>query len=97
VARWQEYQEEAAVLFRSLGLGATTDESLDGGAHKVDVVVRSRRAGLEQLWVVECMWRRRRVEKQHVKALGARSCATSAPTGRYCSVRLASRLAIRVA
>lgn len=71
VARWQEYQEEAAALFRSLGLEATTDERLDGvrGAHNVDVVVRSRRAGLEQFWVVECKWRRRRVEKLHVTAL----------------------------
>jgi hypothetical protein len=71
VARWQEYQEEAAALFRSLGLEATTDERLDGvrGAHDVDVVVRSRRAGLEQFWVVECKWRRRRVEKLHVTAL----------------------------
>ncbi len=71
VARWQEYQEEAAALFRSLGLEATTDERLDGvrSAHDVDVVVRSRRAGLEQSWVVECKWRRRRVEKLHVSAL----------------------------
>lgn len=71
MARWQEYKEEAAALFRSLGLEATTDERLDGvrGAHDVDVVVRSRRAGLEQFWVVECKWRRRRVEKLHVTAL----------------------------
>lgn len=71
MVRWQAYQEEAAALFRSLGLEATTDERLDGvrGAHDVDVVVRSRRAGLEQFWVVECKWRRRRVEKLHVTAL----------------------------
>lgn len=71
VARWREYQEEAAALFRSLGLEATTDERLDGvrGAHDVDVVVRSRRGGLELFWVVECKWRRRRVEKLHVTAL----------------------------
>jgi len=71
VARWQEYQEEAAALFRSLGLEATTDERLDGvrGVHDVDVVVRSRRAGLEQLWVVECKWRRRRIDKSHVGVL----------------------------
>lgn len=71
MARWQEYEEEAAALFRSLGLEATTDERVDGvrGAHDVDVVVRSRRAGLEQVWVVECKWRRRRVEKLHVLAL----------------------------
>lgn len=69
--KWREYQEEAAALFRSLGLEATTDQRVDGvrGSHDVDVVVRSRRAGLEQLWVVECKWRRRRVEKLHVTAL----------------------------
>lgn len=73
VAIWQDYQEEAAALFRSVGLEATTDERLDGvrGAHDVDVVVRSRLAGLEQLWVVECKRRRRRVEKLHVTALAA--------------------------
>lgn len=71
VARWREYQDEAAALFRCLGLEATTDERLEGvrGAHNVDVVVRSRRAGLELFWVVECKWRRRRVEKLHVTAL----------------------------
>jgi hypothetical protein len=71
VARWREYQEEAAALFRSLGLEAATDERLHGvrGAHDVDVVVRSRRAGLEQCWLVECKLRRRRVEKLHVTAL----------------------------
>lgn len=71
MARWQEYQEEAAALFRSLGLEATTDERLDGvrGRHDVDVVVRSRRAGLELFWVVECKRRRRPVEKLHVTAL----------------------------
>lgn len=41
------------------------------GVHDVDVVVRSRRAGLEQLWVVECKQRQRRVEKLHVAALTA--------------------------
>lgn len=71
VSTWQEYQEQAATLFRSLGLEASTNQRLDGvrGVHAVDVAVRSRRAGLEQLWVVECKWRRRRVEKLHVTAL----------------------------
>lgn len=71
MARWREYQEEAAALFRSLGLEVRTDERHDGvrGGHDIDVVVRSRRAGLEQLWVVECKWRRRKVEKLHVVAL----------------------------
>jgi len=71
MAKWREYQEESAELFRSLGLEATTDERLEGtrGQHDVDVVVRSRRAGLDQLWIVECKRRNRRVEKLHVAAL----------------------------
>jgi hypothetical protein len=41
MARWREYQEEAAALFRSLGLDAATDERVDGarGLHSVDVVL----------------------------------------------------------
>lgn len=71
MTRWREYQEETAALFRSVGLNATTDERIEGarGKHAVDVVVRSRRAGLTQLWVVECKWRQRPVEKLHVAAL----------------------------
>lgn len=69
--KWQEYQEDAAAHFRSLGLEAVTDERVEGvrGVHNVDVAVRSRRAGLEQLWLVECKLRRRRVEKSHVATL----------------------------
>jgi len=69
--KWKEYQEESAAFFRSLGLEATTDEHLDGvrGGHDVDVVVRSRSVGVEQLWVVECKRWKRRVNKVHVSAL----------------------------
>lgn len=71
MAGWREYQEETAALFRSLGLDAATDTHVPGvrGGHDVDVVVRHRRAGLEQLWVVECKQRRRPVEKLYVAAL----------------------------
>lgn len=71
VPKWKEYQEESAAFFRTLGLEAETDEYLEGvrGGHDVDVVVRSRRAGLDQLWVVECKHWKRRVSKVHVSAL----------------------------
>lgn len=71
VAKWREYEEEAADLFRSLGLEANTKVRLEGvrASHDVDVAVRSRRAGLEQLWVVECKWRKRNVDKSHVGVL----------------------------
>ena len=69
---WRDYQEEAAAFFRTLELEATTDESISGarGAHAVDVAVRSRRAGITQLWIVECKLWRRSVGKLHVAALG---------------------------
>ncbi len=69
--KWKEYQEESAEFFRGLGLDATTDEHLEGvrGGHDIDVVVRSRSAGLQQLWVVECKRWKRKVSKVHVSAL----------------------------
>jgi restriction system protein len=69
---WRDYQEEAAEFFRDLGLEATTDESVTGarGMHQVDVVVRTKRIGIPQLWIVECKLWRRRVGKVHVLALG---------------------------
>ncbi|WP_454044679.1 restriction endonuclease [Cellulosimicrobium sp. Marseille-Q8652] len=71
MAKWKEYQEESAAFFRTLGLEAETDKHLEGvrGGHDIDVVVRSRRAGLDQLWVVECKHWKRRVSKLHVSAL----------------------------
>jgi restriction system protein len=41
------------------------------GQHDVDVVVRTGRAGIEQLWVVEGKWWRRSVSKLHVAALAS--------------------------
>jgi hypothetical protein len=72
MASWQDYQRQAAAFFRSLGLEATTDERIPGarGAHAVDVAVRSQaRAGIRQLWIVECKFWQRRVGKVHVAAL----------------------------
>ena len=68
---WHEYQEEAAAFFRSLGLIAKIDEKVSGvrGDHDVDVVVRSARAGIKQLWLVECKHWERPVDKLHVSAL----------------------------
>jgi hypothetical protein len=73
VTTWKDYQEQAAVFFRSLGLIANTDEHIIGirGAHDVDVVVRQARAGIEQLWIVECKKWKTRVTKQHVATLAA--------------------------
>ncbi|KAA1427486.1 restriction endonuclease [Nocardioides antri] len=53
---WKQYQEEAAAFFRGIGLEAETNVAVEGarGKHNVDVAVRGGRAGLRQLWIVEC-------------------------------------------
>jgi hypothetical protein len=68
---WHDYQERAADFFRDLGMDANVDESVEGvrGQHDVDVVVRASRAGIQQLWIIECKWWRRSVSKVHVSAL----------------------------
>lgn len=70
---WREYQEAAAAQFRALGLFADTDQPLDGvrSSHKVDVVVRGNRAGLEFLWIVECKRWKTNVPKSAVATLSA--------------------------
>ena len=42
-AAWQDYQEEAAAFFRSLGMNAQTDITVQGvrTSHEVDVLVKS--------------------------------------------------------
>ncbi|MCY3814371.1 MAG: restriction endonuclease [Gammaproteobacteria bacterium] len=68
---WLEYQEEVAGLFRSLGLSAATNQSVAGvrTAHNVDVVVRSKHAGIDQLWLIECKRWNKPVSKDTVLTL----------------------------
>ncbi len=68
---WKEYQEEAASFFRSLGLDASTDVTVDGvrTTHDIDVLVKSHHVGFEITWVVECKHWKSRVSKLHVLAL----------------------------
>ena len=68
---WNEYQENSAELFRTLGLQAETNVNLQGvrGSHDVDVVVRSNVAGIDLVWVVECKHWKRPITKLHVAAL----------------------------
>lgn len=68
---WNEYQEEAAALFRSMGLDAATNVSIKGvrTSHDVDVVVKSRHAGFEVQWLVECKHWKSPVSKLHVLGL----------------------------
>lgn len=73
---WNEYQEEAAEFFRSLGLKAETNVKIQGArtTHDIDVVVKSLHAGFETTWLVECKFWNSRVSKLHV--LGLREIVT---------------------
>lgn len=75
-AAWSEYQEEAAEFYRSLGLEATTNVTIKGvrTSHDVDVLVKSRHAGFEVTWIVECKHWKSPVSKLHV--LGLREIVT---------------------
>lgn len=68
---WRNYQEEAAALFRSLGLEAETDVTLQGTRtrHDVDVLVKSSHVGFEVTWIVECKHWKTAINKIHVLGL----------------------------
>jgi restriction system protein len=68
---WKRYQEEAAEFFRSLGLHASTDVTLQGirTKHDIDVLVKSSHVGFEITWLVECKCWQTPVSKLHVLAL----------------------------
>ncbi|RVT48012.1 restriction endonuclease [Rubrivivax albus] len=68
---WQNYQEQAASFFRSLGMDAQTDVTVQGARtkHDIDVLVKSRHVGFEVTWIVECKCWQTPVNKLHVLAL----------------------------
>lgn len=68
---WKEYQEEAAEFFRSIGLDASTDVTLQGvrTTHDVDVLVKIDMSGFNVRWIVECKHWKTSVTKLHVLAL----------------------------
>jgi restriction system protein len=68
---WKEYQEEAADFFRSIGLDASTDVTLQGvrTTHDVDVLVKIGMSGFSVRWIVECKYWKTPVTKLHVLAL----------------------------
>jgi hypothetical protein len=70
-ADWKDYQREAAEFFRSLGMSAEVDVTLQGvrTTHAIDVVVRSKHVGFEILWLVECKHWKSPVSKIHVLGL----------------------------
>ena len=68
---WQEYQDEAAEFFRSLGLEAHTNFTVKGvrTSHEIDVFVKSHHVGFDIAWIVECKFWKAKVSKLHVLAL----------------------------
>lgn len=68
---WKKYQEDAAAYFRSLGLEALTDETVEGvrTKHDIDVLVKSHHVGFDITWIVECKLWKTPVTKVHVLAL----------------------------
>jgi hypothetical protein len=96
---WKTYQEEAAALFCSLGMDASTSEVLEGarGKHEIDVAVRTRRAGIAQLWVVECKYWKRRVGKDRVLVLAEVAADLGADRGLLLSESGFQAGAVRVA
>lgn len=68
---WKDYQEETAEFFRSLGLKAETDVTVEGvrTKHDIDVLVKSHHAGFAITWIIECKHWNSKVSKLHVLAL----------------------------
>ncbi|QWT15309.1 restriction endonuclease [Sphingobium xenophagum] len=70
-SNWKEYQEEAAAFFRSIGMSAETDVTIQGvrTSHDIDVLVKSQHVGFEAVWIVECKHWTKPVNKLHVLGL----------------------------
>lgn len=68
---WNKYQEDVAAYFRSLGLEALTDETIEGvrTKHDIDILVKSHHVGFDITWIVECKLWKTPVTKLHVLAL----------------------------
>jgi len=70
-ATWQEYQEEVAEFFRSVGAETKVDHVIKGvrTTHAIDVFVKLYYVGFDVVWIVECKHWNRKVSKLHVLAL----------------------------
>jgi hypothetical protein len=68
---WQEYQEEVAQFFHSIGLEAITNHTVQGvrTKHAIDVYVKSHHVGFDVVWIVECKRWNTPVSKLHVLGL----------------------------
>ncbi len=70
---WKKFQKDVAEFFRSLGCDAVEDALVVGvrAKHKIDVLVRFKRFGIEIKWVIECKYWNTSVPKEKVLALAA--------------------------
>jgi len=70
---WKQYQEDAAIFFRSLGLQADVEITVKGvrGDHDVDVFVKGCLFGVAFVWIVECKAWSSNIPKEKVMALAA--------------------------
>jgi len=70
-ATWQEYQEEVAEFFRSVGAETKVNHVIQGvrTTHAIDVFVKLHYVGFDVVWIVECKHWNSKVTKLHVLAL----------------------------
>lgn len=69
--QWYEFQEQIAEYFRTLGVSAKTNISIEGvrTSHNVDVLVSTKFLGAEITWIVEAKSWKNNVSKEKVLAL----------------------------
>ena len=68
---WNDYQEQVAAFFRSIGATAETNASVVGvrGTHMVDVLARLKHFGVDVTWIVECKLWKTSVPKEKILTL----------------------------
>lgn len=70
---WKQYQDHVAQVFRNLGCDVTVEAAVQGARakHKIDVLVRFKKFGIETVWIIECKMWKAAVPKEKVLALKA--------------------------
>ncbi|MET3501341.1 hypothetical protein ABIC45_002953 [Mucilaginibacter rubeus] len=68
---WNDYQENVAAFFRSIGATAETNASVNGvrGTHMVDVLIHLKHFGVDVTWIVECKLWKTSVPKEKILTL----------------------------
>lgn len=69
--QWYDFQEQIAEHFRTLGVSAKTNVSIEGvrTCHDVDILVSTKFLGADITWIVEAKWWKKSVPKEKVLAL----------------------------